>query len=112
MFVIIPNKLAVNAGNVSELALDGGVEFRTTYRRRSDVSGGGACPASSEEQDMSTGKMSDRVTGTARGQGGDGPSPPAPAEPVKPRPHSLLSPSKMGDVNRGRLLQSLFDLEI
>ena len=59
---------------------------------------------------MSIGKMSDRVTGTARGQGGDGPSPPAPAEPVKPRPHSLLSPAKMGDVNRGRVLQSLFDL--
>jgi predicted NBD/HSP70 family sugar kinase len=37
----------------------------------------------------------------------------ASAEPDKrrePRPHSLLSPSKMGDVNRGRLLQSLFDL--
>lgn len=61
---------------------------------------------------MSTGKMSGRVTGPAtRGRDGDSAAEASPAaEAVKPRPHSLLSPAKMGDVNRGRLLQSLFDL--
>jgi len=54
---------------------------------------------------MSTGKMSGRVVDE------DAPPPRrTPTEAAKPRPHSLLSPAKMGDVNRRRLLQSLFDL--
>ncbi|WP_225769977.1 ROK family transcriptional regulator [Inquilinus sp. Marseille-Q2685] len=57
---------------------------------------------------MSTGKMSGRVIGAVEEDAL--PSLGTPAEGAKPRPPSLLSPSRMGDLNRGRLLQSLFDL--
>jgi len=57
---------------------------------------------------MSIGKMSGMAGGTA--EEAAPPSAGAPSDGVKPRPPSLLSPSRMGDLNRGRLLQSLFDL--
>ncbi|WP_343716170.1 ROK family transcriptional regulator [Inquilinus sp.] len=59
---------------------------------------------------MSTGKISGRV----RESGAEDDAAPtllgAATEAMKPRPPSLLSPARMGDLNRSRLLQSLFDL--
>lgn len=84
--------------------------FRGVQRRPIGCVGSRTLSGSREEQDMSTGKMPGRVRGGARGRDGDGAiAAPPPVEPAR-RPHSLLSPAKMGDVNRGRLLQSLFDL--
>ncbi|WP_193366498.1 MarR family transcriptional regulator, partial [Inquilinus limosus] len=57
---------------------------------------------------MSIGKMSGRAMDGGAGEGD--PLPGSSAEAMKPRPPSLLSPARMGDLNRSRLLQSLFDL--